>query len=228
MYYFMLLIFLFDRFGSGEYTVSSGNGQGEVVSARRIVDHAKSCLESIIYIYYARHSFANCDTPMLSYFDLIGFGALKDLKSTNGKDRFSRLGAAILCAKGLREQANHFYMAEVFYVIMRDAMSPEVLRELEKDHESIENGEKRKRLMVEHVFSHYPLNSPYLHEVSAEHRLDELVKSYEALDLDGVDGISDIEGDQSIVDGNEGVFNTPMYSTSNDSRSPSTGARMRI
>ncbi|KAH8203134.1 hypothetical protein TruAng_002655 [Truncatella angustata] len=220
MQLFVLLIFLFVRFNGVEHPVTQSHPiRRNFISAQAVAASAKNSLESLVHLYYARHSFESCDTIMLAYLDLVGFDALRELGTTSGPERTSKLSTVVLCAKGLRDQARHFYIAEVVFSILRDSMSPDDARQL-KQFASIDNEEKRKRLMAEHVFSHYLLNAG-LDDATQQKRLDELVKSYEVLDLDDHD-MNGIDG----TNGNHLIDSPDEIGTPRNSRSPSSDYRI--
>ncbi|KAK6084403.1 C6 transcription factor [Seiridium cupressi] len=206
MQFCVLLIFLLGRFSAVERSAAElGITPGDMTTAQAITSSAKTSLESLLYLYYARHSFEKCDTAMMAYFDLMGFGALKDMGHSNQQARMSKLSMVVLCAKGLRDQARNFFVAEVIFAILRDSLSYEDARQL-KQFACIENEEKRKPLLAEHVFSHYPLTSTDLYDVADQRRLDELVKSYEVLDIDDDDKDKDNEMPvANDTDGTDGI-----------------------
>ncbi|ETS78157.1 hypothetical protein PFICI_10219 [Pestalotiopsis fici W106-1] len=218
MQYWILIIFLFDRFNQEIYTGSQTCRPDETLKARTIATAGWNCLESLVCIYYARHGFEACDPLIMSCLHFVGFAALKDLSTTTGPMRTSRLATVFLCAKGLREQAYHYYMAEVVFALLRDSLSPADAQHL-RQFAYIENEERRKRFMAEHVFSHYVLRSTDSHDETQKGRLDELMKAYQILDLE--DHAENRDHRDSGRDAMEGIDYSDREYSNSTSRSPS-------
>ncbi|KAF7542118.1 hypothetical protein G7054_g37 [Neopestalotiopsis clavispora] len=219
MQYHILIIFLFDRFNQANDARSQIYRPEDRTRARTIAVAAWSCLESLVYIYYARHGFEACDPLVMSCLQLVGFAAVKDLATFTGHMRTSRLATVILCAKGLREQAYHYYLAEVVFALLRDSLSPPDAQHL-RQFAHIDNEDKRKRYMAEHVSSHYVLTTTDGHDETQNGRLEELLKAYQNLDLE--DYADNYEGtDGSGYETMEGVDYSDRESSHATSRSSS-------
>lgn len=219
MQYHILIIFLFDCFNQANDARSQIYRPEDTIRARTIAVAAWSCLESLVYIYYARHGFEACDPLVMSCLQLVGFAAVKDLATVTGSLRTSRLATVILCAKGLREQAYHYYLAEVVFALLRDSLSPPDAQHL-RQFAHIDNEDKRKRYMAEHVSSHYVLNTTDGHDETQNRRLEELLKAYQNLDLE--DYAANYEGtDCSGYETMEGVDYSDRESSNATSRSSS-------
>ncbi|KAI0174869.1 hypothetical protein BJ166DRAFT_575040 [Pestalotiopsis sp. NC0098] len=221
MQFHVLTIFLFDRFNEEFYARAQSPRPEETLQLQAIAAHAWQCLESLIYIYYARHGFEACDPLIMSCLQLVGFAAVKDLAIETGQSRVLRLATVVLCAMGLREQAYHYYMAEVVFALLRDSLSSPDAQHL-RQFAQIENEDERTRLMTEHVFSHYVLKSTDIHhdEIQKD-RLDELLKAYQVLDIEDHVAIYETVDGQSGYDGHEPMSGVDTDREYSDSRSPS-------
>jgi hypothetical protein len=175
MQYYALTIFVFDPFNKDNHTLPCMHRYQEIIDARIVGAAAWKRLESLVYIYYAWHGFEACDPLLMNCLHLVGFAALKDLAGATGPERVSRLATIVLCAKGLRDQADHYYLAEVIFALLRDSLTPTDAQEL-RQFARIENEERRKCHMLEHVFSDYVLGSTNSHDERKSGRLDELLR----------------------------------------------------
>jgi hypothetical protein len=156
---------------------------------REIVTNSTACLETILRLYYLRHGFGTYDLVLCQFLMLVGFNSLKDLSWADQATRDIKLSTVILCAKGFLDQSRHFYLAEVVFYMLRDAMDPGSARAL-KDFAEIEGEEERKERMARHVQSDWPINIVNVTEDPEDHRLGNLVRATEGLTMEETDTAS--------------------------------------
>lgn len=125
-----------------------------IATAHEIVAKAKLQLESILRIYYLRHSFeayGSMLTIFLAYLANITLEPLrqmeKDPNSMPDESSESLLSTLILCLKGLQDQSKSAYVAGLLLAAMRERLSTEVRNvvgqyiahgEPDSNHESME------------------------------------------------------------------------------------------
>ncbi|KAI8714859.1 Zn(2)-C6 fungal-type domain-containing protein [Fusarium sp. LHS14.1] len=152
-------------------------------SPEEIVIWSRACMESVVRLYYTRHSFEHLNTIMVTYLLFVGFNALKMLGTANPQDHDAVLSTAVLCAKGLRDQSRFYYIAEAIFMVLRDSMDPSAAHLL-KDFAHIEDEEDRKQLVARQVRSAYPVNIVSIADDPEKQRLSRLVEAYTGLGLD--------------------------------------------
>lgn len=140
-------------------------------------------MESIVRLYYTRHSFDHFDTITVTYLHFVGFNALKMLATADPQNRDDVLSTVVLCAKGLRDQSRCYYIAEAIFMVLRDSMDPSAAHLL-KDFAHIEDEDDRKQLVARQVQSVYPVNIISIAEDPEKQRLSRLVEAYTGFGLD--------------------------------------------
>lgn len=139
-------------------------------------------MESVVRLYYTRHSFEHLDTIMVTSLLFVGFNALKMLGMANPQDHDAVLSTAVLCAKGLRDQSRFYYIAEAIFMVLRDSMDPSAAHLL-KDFAHIEDEEERKQLVARQLQSAYSVNIVSIADDPEKQRLSRLVEAYTGLGL---------------------------------------------
>ncbi|RSL62721.1 hypothetical protein CEP53_004692 [Fusarium sp. AF-6] len=178
MHIYNLMMNLFEPLvGSDSGSIPSSPSPEEIVTSSR------ACMESIVRLYYTRHSFEHLDTIMVTYLLFVGFNALKMLPTASPQNHDAVLSTAVLCAKGLRDQSRFYYIAEAIFMVLRDSMDPSVTHLL-KDFAHIEDEEERKQLVARQVQSAYPVNIISIADDPEKQRLSRLVEAYTGLGLD--------------------------------------------
>lgn len=152
-------------------------------SPEEIVISSRACMESVVRLYYTRHSFEHLDTIMVTYLLFVGFNALKMLGTANPQDHDAVLSTAVLCAKGLRDQSRFYCIAEAIFMVLRDSIDPSAAHLL-KDFAHIEDEEERKQLVARQLQSAYPVNIVSIADDPEKQRLSRLVEAYTGLGLD--------------------------------------------
>ncbi|KAL6828048.1 hypothetical protein V8C40DRAFT_243377 [Trichoderma camerunense] len=115
-------------------------------------------LETIVRIYYLRHSYESCNTYLTFFFSNVGFAALERLRSSEiDHERFKHLmSTLILCIKGLYDQGQHVHVASAVYRLLRNRLLPQDMRFLQGYiHWNIT--EDDDPLIISHVQSEWPI-----------------------------------------------------------------------
>ncbi|KAH7264601.1 hypothetical protein B0J15DRAFT_511621 [Fusarium solani] len=178
MHLYNLMMNLFEPLVSSDYgrNIPSPSPEEIVISSR-------ACMESVVRLYYTRHSFEHLDTIMVTYLLFVGFNALKMLGTANPQDHDAVLSTAVLCAKGLRDQSRFYCIAEAIFMVLRDSIDPSAAHLL-KDFAHIEDEEERKQLVARQLQSAYPVNIVSIADDPEKQRLSRLVEAYTGLGLD--------------------------------------------
>lgn len=187
MHFYNLMINLFEPLAvvdpaTTESSLPDSTALGSL-TPREIVSSSKFCMESLIRLYYLRHGFEHWDAVMVSYLLFVAFNAVKDLATAPPARYNAILSTVVLCAKGMRDQSQNYYIAEAILTLLRDSMDPEkvdVIREFAK----IDNEDERKNLVAQQVQSVYPINIVSISDDPEKQRLDTLVKAYTGFSLD--------------------------------------------
>ncbi|OTA65317.1 hypothetical protein K449DRAFT_421005 [Hypoxylon sp. EC38] len=92
-----------------------------------IVNHSKACFETLMRVYYLRHGYESLDTALIQFLHLLGFSALKDISSAEkGSATHEAIRSTLmLCAKGLWDQGQNYYLSEAVFRLFKQSMSTE-------------------------------------------------------------------------------------------------------
>lgn len=137
-------------------SISIPNANNELL--QEAITAAMIRLETIIRIYYLRHSYESCNTYLTFFFSNIGFAALERLRSSEvDHESFKHLmSTLILCIKGLYDLGQHVHVASAVYRLLRNRLLPQDLRFLQGYiHWNIT--EDDDPLIISHVQSEWPL-----------------------------------------------------------------------
>lgn len=150
-----------------------------------IATRARHCLETLVRLYYLRHGFETLDCFLVQFLNLVGFKVLDWLKSNSAEaSQTELLSTLALCARGLRQQGEHYYLVELVYHLLLNNIDPEHTRFLDVlDDTSPDTS--RKRLFVAHTQSDYPVKVADIAADPAEWRVDQLLAGVEDMKLDG-------------------------------------------
>ncbi|KAI1410532.1 hypothetical protein F5Y13DRAFT_201990 [Hypoxylon sp. FL1857] len=190
---------------------------------QNIISHAEVRLETLVRLYYLRHSFESYDPLLMHWLMFLGDTIL--LKLDGGLNSAGALAAAtmpttlanseslrstlILCAKGLYDQSRNFHIAVLLYRLLRDRMKANDV-DLLRTHiftststssssgGSSANGDDEP-LMTQYVQAQWL--APILTregDSTAQRTLDYLLREYEKLSLDR--NVEDVSETSSSVD----------------------------
>lgn len=93
---------------------------------REILADAKRHFETIMRIYYLRHSFEALDCMLIHFLSLFAFMARAAIQAGVSKDHLQALQSNIVLAtKGLRDQSHSHYVGRMVFYAVRGVMRPE-------------------------------------------------------------------------------------------------------
>lgn len=116
--------------------VDSAAGPATTTSASAVASWAILRMETLIRLYYLRHSFAFSDCFLICHLSLLTRATLESISNAY---RLSRPDVAalhtlrstlFLCIKGANDQSQHIYISVVIYKLLCDSMTPEDLKAL--------------------------------------------------------------------------------------------------
>lgn len=100
--------------------------------AERIVAHARIRLESLLRIYYLRHSYESYGGLLMAHLNhlssetLVRLSQLRRASVEDSQERLEALRSTlVLCFKGIHDQSKVFYLAAIVCKVMRQQLSPE-------------------------------------------------------------------------------------------------------
>jgi hypothetical protein len=153
----------------------------------KAVAYALRCLETVLRLYYLRHSFEHSD-PYLTYFlSLLANMAIENMNSDSVSlddvEPLKTLRATlILTVKGLYDQGQHVYVPSAIYRLMRDRMTNEDMNGL-RGHTMW----KDYQLLVPHsIRSTFPATIVTLDEDWQMGTVKHLAKKYDQLALEAI------------------------------------------
>ncbi|KAI2631054.1 hypothetical protein GGR54DRAFT_628061 [Hypoxylon sp. NC1633] len=179
------------------------------ITWQNIITHAEVRLETLLRLYYLRHSYESYDPLLMHWLTFLGDTMLQKLNSADGgpaamsfRELESLRSTLILCAKGLYDQGRNYHIAVLVYRLLRDRMKANdvdlvrthLFSTSPSDPTSSKNDDDPP-LMMEYV------EAQWLAPVSAESSgparktLDYLLREYEKLSLEqNVDDVGDLSG----------------------------------
>jgi hypothetical protein len=155
--------------------------------------HSLRCLETVVRIYYLRHSFEFPDTYLTYFLSILAnvtIGQLEDFEALPGESG-ERIGALrstlILCMKGLQNQGRHIHLASLVGRLLRERMQAEDIKLL-RSFITMDEDDADWAVGRGYIRSDYPVSIAKL-----DHRavtLDSLVKQYDQMSIDGRSDVS--------------------------------------
>lgn len=169
IHYHVLLIGLFEPFVQMGYIHREANPS-------TIVGHSKAYFETLMRVYYLRHGFESLDVTLIQFLHLLGFSALRDLSLAEQGTAASEAirSTLILCAKGLWEQGQNYYLSEAIFRMFRQSMNLEealLLREIIE----IEDYDGRLDHMIQETRSRWPIGTFSLTDENGDRTLEHFI-----------------------------------------------------
>lgn len=157
-------------------------------------------LETLIRLYYARHSFDQYDHWVSFTLVITGNLAASTLSSAPPDSPASLLdgyrSTLVLSARGLQSQAAHYHLAALLSIQLQAAVEPQTLQLVRMYvRKPTVEGEEEK-LRVEHSFSAWPVPIIGVHEDPDKVRLKNLLREFEEEDGVGGQGEEEDEDDE--------------------------------
>ncbi|XXG97941.1 hypothetical protein Hte_004257 [Hypoxylon texense] len=170
IHYHVLLIGLFEPF------VQMGAIHTEA-NPSTIVSHSKAYFETLMRIYYLRHGFESLDVTLVQFLHLLGFSALKDLSLVEkGTVACEALRSTLmLCAKGLWEQGQNYYLSEAIFRMFKQSMGIEEVLLL-RDIIDIEDPDGWLDRMIQEIRSRWPIGNFSMTDDGGERTLERFIR----------------------------------------------------
>ncbi|KAI1378381.1 hypothetical protein F4677DRAFT_466122 [Hypoxylon crocopeplum] len=178
------------------------------VTWQNIITHAEVRLETLLRLYYLRHSFESYDPLLMHWLMFFGDTVLQKIGSAGGLTAMSPTSlealrsTLILCAKGLYDQGHNYHIAVLVYRVLRDRMRAndvDLLRThlFSNSPSSSTSGDSDDDppLMMEYVQAQWlaPIATPAESSGPESKTLDYLLREYEKLSLDpSTDEVSEV------------------------------------
>lgn len=138
---------------------------------------AKIKLETLVRLYYVHHGFDSHDVFMMQFLMFLGFMHIRSIATSPAGELNDAYRSTIyLVAKGLRTQGQNYYLAEVIYRMMRDAMSSSDQKFLGTILDVSVDDDVRKSLISRHTRSALPIDIFSINEDPEKQRLSNLIK----------------------------------------------------
>ncbi|KAI0884524.1 uncharacterized protein GGS22DRAFT_188736 [Annulohypoxylon maeteangense] len=165
-----------------------------------IVAHSKNCFETLIRVYYLRHGFESLDTALVQFLHLLGFSALRDSSATENDPatREAVRSTLMLCAKGLWEQGQNYYLSEAIFRMFRQSMSTEDVATLREIIE-VDDGHGPLNLMAQELRSRWPIGIFSMTDYNKDCTLDHFTHWWQQYLQERPQEVSSMEQDGSIV-----------------------------
>ncbi|KAM3530884.1 hypothetical protein NHJ13051_001112 [Beauveria bassiana] len=173
MHYLSALIFILDPLSSS----ADESSQDQTLSAAAVLALAEIKLETLVRLYYVHHSFDSHDVFMMQFLMFLGFMHIRSIATSPAGELNDAYRSTIyLVAKGLRTQGQNYYLAEVIYRMMRDAMSSSDQKFLGPLLNVSVDDHVRKSLISRHTRSALPIDIFSINEDPEKQRLSNLIK----------------------------------------------------
>ena len=128
MKYYNLLINLF------KLLIENGPNEAELSAfvktvqqtPQEAISNATIRLETLFRIYYLRHGLDTMDAYLLHFLNTLSFMFMEDLKTNKEISRINdRRCVLLMCALGLREQRQYYYLVRTVFQLFCSIMSQE-------------------------------------------------------------------------------------------------------
>jgi hypothetical protein len=153
--------------------------------SRKAVAYALRCLETVLRLYYLRHSFKHTDTFLTYFLSILANMTIENMNSdsvsSNDVETLKVLRATlILTVKGLYDQGQHVYVSSVICRLMRDRMTDKDMNALRR-HTTWEDNQP---LVPQYVRSAFPVTIVKQDEDWQIETVENLAKKYDQLALE--------------------------------------------
>jgi hypothetical protein len=152
MHYYIVIINLID-------TLRDAGGEERLpgVDLQQALNEATIRFETLLRLYYLRHGCEGYDIVTVHYFSLLGFMHMKALGGAEPSEAAERWSTIALTFKGLRAQGRNFYLAQVVFRLLKDALGAEAQQLMREVADVTEENDESKSLIRQHVNSSWPV-----------------------------------------------------------------------
>ena len=145
-------------------------------------------LETILRLYYLRHSYSFQDCFLNYHLSLLARITLEAMSTASGRlpdrNRLKSLrSTVILCIKGINEQGRNDHVAIIIYRLLRDSLVADDL-EILKAHVTLFESVEDDAFVARHCRSQWPLPLIKVNGNPRAAGLDNLVKQYERFSVE--------------------------------------------
>ncbi|EXK27464.1 hypothetical protein FOMG_16015 [Fusarium oxysporum f. sp. melonis 26406] len=157
----------------------------------KAVAYALRCLETVLRLYYLRHSFEHGDTYLTYFLSILANTTIENMNrdsvSPDDVKTLKILRATLLLAvKGLYDQGQHVYVSSAMCRLIRDRMTKEDMNALRR-HTTWKDDQP---LVPHYVRSTFPVTIVMLEEDWQMETVENLAKKYDQLALEANEGES--------------------------------------
>lgn len=150
----------------------------------KAVAYALRCLETVLRLYYLRHSFEHSDTYLTYFLSILANTTIENMNSDSVFPDVETLkilrATLILAVKGLYDQGQHVYVSSAMCRLMRDRMTNEDMNGLRR-HTTWKDDQP---LVPYYVRSTFPVTIVMLDEDWQMETVENLAKKYDRLALE--------------------------------------------
>jgi hypothetical protein len=155
-------------------------------SPQELILAATTSLETLLRIYYLRHSFEQLDTFLLQ--PLLEVATLRQKEVASAKtsaESESMHATLVLCVQGFRDQGRHHFLGRTLLQLMRSSLPTNVVALVDKhlyaDHDS---HKATANVTASQIHSSWPVNIAGDSEDPEMQRLSAVLRRLEGVDLD--------------------------------------------
>lgn len=150
------------------------------------IEPSKVRFETLMRLYFLRHSFSGSDQYLVVLLLALACSAIDKLESNNLPSlQDALISTVLLSAKGLFDQSQLCYVAEVVLHVVRDKMSPRVRALLAPYLRSQEEFDSRRGMASEITRSELPIPIVNIGQDRKLEKLENVVKEYSELSIKG-------------------------------------------
>ena len=132
MQYYLVVINLFEPWATTNNTTttpssnpdSDNPGRDDDLTPAQIGTRAAARLETLIRLYYLRHSFDALDVVASIFLIVLGSISVRVLAEQTGSKQQHDASTFLLCAKGLHDQGRNFYLAAMMFDMLAGLVDP--------------------------------------------------------------------------------------------------------
>lgn len=131
MYYCHVVICIFEPHVASEDTGAGSSGKPTLLefksTPQQVIAKARAQLETLIRLYYMRHSFETFDSLIMHFLSFFSFLSVGNLSLTDADPERveATYSSVILAGKGLRDQARSCQLARVVSQLVHNSLGPE-------------------------------------------------------------------------------------------------------
>ena len=165
---------------SSDTVIDCGLGVGETPQA--IIRASEVMLESLMRLYYMRHSFVHYDPWLMPAMTRLGNNANRLLEGNANDDPGNLDGyrsTIILCAKAFESQAQNIHVATSLGIQLQSIVKPQMLQLIRTYVKAMNIDKTDEETIAKHPHSQWPLPIINLSDDPEKTKLDHLIEAFE-------------------------------------------------